>query len=214
MTNLYLIILIVRLSDAILLSRGAMQKSPKSPEKRRYSGQSFADRQADRRATLVKAAAMVASRHGFDGTSVAAICAEAGLTARYFYESFPSREAIFVEAYRAVQTELLTRLQAAPTTGETTKRALAGFFAAIQSEPGVARVFLIDLDDHGGAMRMASFEGAQKLSKAFGLKATHPLTIAGIVGGIVDIAKRWIESDFTEPLDKVVEIALPFTKIK
>ena len=31
---------------------------------------------------------------------------------------------------------------------------------------------------------------------------------------IVDIAKRWIESDFTEPVEKVVEIALPFTKIK
>jgi AcrR family transcriptional regulator len=191
-----------------------MQKTPKPPEKRRYSGQSFADRHAERRDRLVTAAAMVASRSGFDGTSVAAICAEAGLTARYFYESFPSREAIFVEAYRAVQNELLNRIQAAPSAGETTKRALTGFFTALQGNPKLARVFLIDLDDHGGAMRMASFEGAQKLSKAFGLKATHPLMVAGIVGGIVDIAKRWIESDFTEPLEKVVEIALPFTKIK
>jgi AcrR family transcriptional regulator len=183
-------------------------------EKRRYSGQSFEDRHAERRARLVKAAALVASRSGFDGTSVAAICAEAELTARYFYESFPSREAIFVEAYRAVQDELLTRLQTAQTSGDATKRALTGFFTAIQSAPGVARVFLIDLDDHGGAMRMASFEGAKKLSKAFGLKATHPLMTAGIIGAIVDIAKRWIESDFAEPVEKVVEIALPFTKIK
>lgn len=182
-------------------------------EKRRYSGQSFEDRQADRRARLVKAAAMVAARFGFDGTSVAAICAEAGLTARYFYESFPSREAIFVEAYRAVQDELLARLQAAPAGGDATRRALAGFYAAIQANPGVARVFLIDLDDHGGAMRMASFEGARKLSRAFGLKATHPLMLAGIIGAIVDIAKRWIESDFAEPVEKVVEIAWPFTQI-
>jgi AcrR family transcriptional regulator len=188
--------------------------APRPLEKRRYSGQSFADRHADRREKLVRAAAMVASRSGFDGTSVAAICAEAGLTARYFYESFPSREAIFVEAYRAVQDELLNRMQDAPAAGDSTKRALTGFFSAIQSAPGVARVFLIDLDDHGGAMRMASFEGAQKLAKAFGLKATHRLTVAGIVGGIVDIAKRWIESDFAEPVEKVVEIALPFTKIK
>jgi AcrR family transcriptional regulator len=183
-------------------------------EKRRYSGQSFEDRQAERRARLVKAAAMVASRAGFDGTSVAAICAEAGLTARYFYESFPSREAIFVEAYRLVQDELLARMQAASATGDATRRALTGFYTAIQSSPGVARVFLIDLDDHGGAMRMASFEGARKLAKAFGLKAAHPLMAAGIIGAIVDIAKRWIESDFAEPVDKVVEIALPFTKIK
>jgi AcrR family transcriptional regulator len=183
-------------------------------EKRRYSGQSFADRLTERRERLIRAAALVAARTGLDGTSVAAICAEAGLTARYFYESFPSREAIFVEAYRLVQDELLTRMEAAGGTGDTTKRALTGFFTAIQSQPGMARVFLIDLDDHGGAMRMASFEGANKLRKAFGIKPGHPLMLAGIIGAIVDIAKRWIESDFAEPVEKVVEIALPFTKVK
>jgi AcrR family transcriptional regulator len=186
----------------------------KQVEKRRYSGQSFEDRQAERRAKLIKAAALVAGRHGLEGTSVAAICAEAGLTARYFYESFPGREAIFVEAYRAVQDELLTRMQAASGGGDATKRALLGFFSAIQSNPKLARVFLLDLEDHGGAMRMASFEGARKLSKAFGLKATHPLMVAGIVGAVVDIAKRWIESEFAEPVEKVVEIAMPFTRIK
>jgi AcrR family transcriptional regulator len=186
---------------------------PKQDEKRRYSGQSFADRQAERRAKLVRAAATVAGRSGLEGTSVAAICAEAGLTARYFYESFPSREAIFVEAYRAVQDELLNRMQAASAGSDATRRVLTGFYAAIQANPGVARVFLIDIDSHGDAMRMASFEGAQKLAKAFGLKATHPLAIAGIVGAIVDIAKRWIESDFAEPVATVVEIAHPFTQI-
>ena len=78
-------------------------------EKRRYSGQSFVHRQEDRRARLIQAALAVAGRFGLEGTSVAAICAEAGLTARYFYESFPTREAIFVEAYRKVQDELLSR---------------------------------------------------------------------------------------------------------
>jgi AcrR family transcriptional regulator len=183
-------------------------------EKRRYSGQSFEDRQSERRARLIRATAQVAARVGLEGTSVAAICAEAGLTARYFYESFPSREAIFVEAYRTVQDELLARMNATPAGGDATKRALTGFFTAIQSQPGMARVFLIDLDDHDGAMRMASFEGAKKIAKAFGLKAAHPLTQAGIIGAVVDIAKRWIESDFAEPVDKVVAIALPFTKVK
>ena len=186
---------------------------PKTPEKRRYSGQSFEDRQAERRDKLIHAAVMVAGKVGLEATSVAAICAEAGLTARYFYESFPTREAIFVEAYRAVQNELLTRITATPGP-DAAKRALAGFYAAIRERQDLARVFLIDLEDHDGAMRMASFEGANKLSKAFGLKATHPLMVAGIIGALVDIAKRWIESDFAEPLEKVVDIALPFTKVK
>src|SRR3984885_278704 len=81
--------------------------APMEKPKRRYSGQSFADRQSDRRARLVRATLDVAGRFGLENTSVAAICAEAGLTARYFYESFPNRDAIFVEAYRLAQDELL-----------------------------------------------------------------------------------------------------------
>jgi len=182
-------------------------------EKRRYSGQSFEDRQAERRDKLIRAAVQVAGRGGLEAASVAAICAEAGLTARYFYESFPTREAIFVEAYRAVQNELLNRITEGKGQGDA-KRALTAFYHAIRERQDLARVFLIDLDDADGAMRMASFEGANKLSKAFGLKATHPLMLAGIVGALVDIAKRWIESDFAEPIEKVVDIALPFTKLK
>jgi AcrR family transcriptional regulator len=187
---------------------------PKPAEKRRYSGQSFEDRQAERREKLIHAAVVVAGRVGLEGASVAAVCAEAGLTARYFYESFPTREAIFVEAYRAVQDELLSRIGGGKGQAADPRRALTGFFEAIRERQDLARVFLIDLDDATGAMRMASFEGANKLSKAFGLKATHPLMQAGIVGGLVDIAKRWIESDFAEPVEKVVDIALPFTRLK
>ena len=191
------------------------KSSDNSLEKRRYSGQSFADRLTERRQKLIVAAVIVAGRVGLDGASVAAICAEAGLTARYFYESFPTREAIFVEAYRAVQNEVLARIEtAAAAGGDPARRALTGFFAAIQSRPDLARVFVIDLDDHDGAMRLASFEGAGKLARAFRIKATHPLMQAGVIGGIVDIAKRWIESDFAEPLDKVVDIALPFAKMR
>jgi AcrR family transcriptional regulator len=193
--------------------KGRGQNPHMKQEKRRYSGQSFEDRQAERRDKLIHAAVQVAGRVGLDGASVAAICADAGLTARYFYESFPTREAIFVEAYRAVQSELLHRITEGKGQGDP-KRALTGFYNAIRERQDLARVFLIDLEDHDGAMRMASFEGANKLSKAFGLKATHPLMVAGIIGGLVDIAKRWIESDFAEPVEKVVAIALPFTRLK
>jgi AcrR family transcriptional regulator len=193
--------------------KGRGQNPHMKQEKRRYSGQSFEDRQAERRDKLIHAAVQVAGRVGLDGASVAAICAEAGLTARYFYESFPTREAIFVEAYRAVQRELLHRITEGKGQGDP-KRARTGFYNALRERQDLARVFLIDLEDHDGAMRMASFEGANKLSKAFGLKATHPLMVAGIIGGLVDIAKRWIESDFAEPVEKVVAIALPFTRLK
>src|ERR1700734_2691295 len=81
----YLIIVVVRLSDRWTLSRGCSRKRCMEKEKRRYSGQSFEARQSDRRERLVRAALLVAGRFGLEGSSVAAICAEADLTARYFY---------------------------------------------------------------------------------------------------------------------------------
>jgi AcrR family transcriptional regulator len=183
-------------------------------KERRYSGQSLTDRKTERRARLVRAALEVAGRSGLEGTSVAAICVAAGLTARYFYESYPSREAIFVDAYRMAQKELLDHIEDAHKPRSTAKGALTGFFCALSANPGLARVFLVDLDDHGADLKAASQEGAAKLAKAFALKATHPLTVAGIIGAVVDIAKRWIESEFSEPVENVVELALPFIRMK
>jgi len=194
------------------MSRGAFMPA-REKEKRRYGGQSFADRAAERRQRLVRAAAIVAGRFGLEGTSVAAICAEAGLTQRYFYEAFPNREAIFIEAYRAVRDELLSRI-GEHSGADKTRAALTAFYAALAANPGMARVFLVDLDDHGPAMKAVSREGAAGLIAAFGLKAREPLMLAGTMGAIVDIAKRWIESGFAEKVDRVVETALTFVKVK
>jgi AcrR family transcriptional regulator len=183
-------------------------------EKRRYSGQSFEDRQTDRRARLVRAALEVAGRFGLEGTSVAAICAEAGLTARYFYESFPSRDAIFVEAYRLAQDELLEDIVDHVGEGDPVADALAGFFTVLAEHPGPARVFLLDLDDHGPEMKAASREAAEKFARLFAPRARDVLHAVGILGAILQIAKRWIAGGFAEPVAQVVATALLFTQVK
>lgn len=183
-------------------------------EKRRYSGQSFADRQADRRARLVRAALEVAGRAGLEGASVAAICAQAQLTARYFYESFPSREAIFVEAYRLAQDELLEDIGEFQGAKQPVEAALTGFFSVLKSHPGAARVFLLDLDDHGPAMQAANREAAEKFARLFAPGLKDSLQIAGTLGAIIQIAKRWIAGGFIEPVDQVVATAVAFTRVK
>jgi AcrR family transcriptional regulator len=186
----------------------------KIQEKRRYSGQSFEDRQAERRAKLVRATLEVAGRVGPEGVTVAAICAEAGLTARYFYESFQSREAIFVEAYRLAQDELLGEMTPNIDSKDAIRSGLTALYRALAAHPGQARVFLVDLDDSDPLMKAASREGAAKFAKLFAPNATKALEVAGILGAIIQIAKRWIDSGFEEPVEEVVAIALPFTKPK
>ena len=192
--------------------KSAMSPTPAS-EKRRYSGQSFEDRQSERRARLVRAALDVAGRFGLEGTSIAAICAEAGLTARYFYESFPNRDAIFVEAYRLAQDELRADIAEHIDPANAVASALTGFFSVLVEHPGPARVFLLDLDDHGPEMKLASREAGEKLARLFAPGARDALHIAGTLGAILQIAKRWIAGGFAEPVEQVVAAALPFTKV-
>ena len=104
-------------------------------------------------------------------------------------------------------------LDDAKDRNDPARGALTGFYTALYTHPGLARVFLVDLNDHGNEMKAVSQEGVKKLTKAFALKARHPLLIAGIIGAVVDVAKRWIESEFAEPVEKVVKIALPFTRM-
>jgi AcrR family transcriptional regulator len=183
-------------------------------EKRRYSGQSFVDRQQDRRAKLVRAALDLAGEVGLEGLSVAAICAEAGLTARYFYESFPNREAMFVAAYRFAMQELFEDIMEHVDPKHPIESALTGFYATLKEHPGQARVFLVDIDDSSAEMKDASREGAEKFRKLFAPNVKDPLQLAGILGAIIQIAKRWIDTGFAEPVKKVVETAVGFTEVK
>jgi AcrR family transcriptional regulator len=182
-------------------------------EKRRYGGTSFEDRQADRSERLLRAAVDVFGRVGREGATVAAICAEAGLTQRYFYESFASREALFLEAYRMAQRELLEQIgRARDAAADPVRGALTGFFEGLASHPGPARVFLNDPHGREPEMQAAGMEAARALVQIFAPGTRDALVGAGVLGAVIDIARRWIDGGFAEPVARVVEVALPFVR--
>lgn len=181
------------------------------PEKRRYGGASFEDRQADRRERLIAAAIEVFGRWGREGATVAAICAEAGLTARYFYESFPNRDALFLEAYRAVQAELLTEMAKA-SGPDPVRSALTHFYAGLAAHPGLAKVFLLDPHGREPDMQAAGEPTARRLAEMFAPGVTGVLALAGMRGAILQIARSWISGGFAEPVETVVETALGFAR--
>jgi AcrR family transcriptional regulator len=179
---------------------------------RRYGGIALEDRQAERRERLIEAAIDVSARVGREGASVAAICAEAGLTARYFYESFPNRDALFLEAYRTVQDRLFQDMAPKIDHADPVRGALTGFFSALAAHPGPARVFLLDLEERDPAMREAGRAAGMRLGTAIAPRPRHVLARVGATGAVVQIAKRWIENGFAEPVDTVVDLALPFVR--
>lgn len=197
----------------------AKSASPTNPDAqqaapaRLYGGLSAKQRQADRRDRLIVAAIQVSARTGREGATVAAICAEAGLTARYFYESFANRDALFLAAFGRVQDELFARIAPFAAGRDPVRGALTGFFSVLAEYPGPARVFLVELEETEPAMKELGRAASARFGALFApAAAPESLAQAGVAGAIVHIARRWVRGGFREPVDAVVATALPFAR--
>src|SRR3546814_8716418 len=82
---------------------------------RTYGGVSAAARTAERRERLVAAAVDLFGRQGYLETGVKDICHAAGVTDRYFYESFHNRAELFAAAFDLAVGELFAAVAGAVT---------------------------------------------------------------------------------------------------
>lgn len=117
---------------------------------RRYSGLAAAERAHARRTAIREAALDLFGTVGFAATSVKQICGAAGLTERYFYESFGDRH----EALAGVYTTLVAQLQAATEAAlagadgdpaSTIRGGLIAFVDYLTEDPRRARIILIEV---------------------------------------------------------------------
>lgn len=87
-------------------------------ESRRWRGIEPADRTATRRRQLLDAGLQLMGTVGVTGMSMRAVCREAGLTERYFYESFTNLEALQLAVFDDVvlggRDRLIAALSSAP----------------------------------------------------------------------------------------------------
>jgi AcrR family transcriptional regulator len=88
----------------ILQGGPAVVSSGRVP-RNRYGGVSASERVAARRDRLLAAGLGLFGTRGYLRTTIDQVCAEAGLTKRYFYESFRSCEDLLTELVRTLQAE-------------------------------------------------------------------------------------------------------------
>ncbi|MGH8457817.1 MAG: TetR/AcrR family transcriptional regulator [Nevskiales bacterium] len=193
---------------------------------RRYRGVSLEQRQGDRRARLIEAGLTVIGTQGYNAATVRAICAEAGLTERYFYESFANRETLLVAVYeQCIEQLTLTILGALqhidPPAPDTLSRAgLMAFFKALKSDPRIGRVLFIEVlgvsegvDDLYRRTTLSFTQLVLQVSRPLYPGGRIPvsdeeLVATGLVGVIIMIATRWILGGYDKPLDVVVQSSL------
>src|ERR1700735_5686043 len=117
-----------------------------------FKGISAADRRSDRRDRLVKAAFSIAGAEGAGAIGVGRVCLDAGLTKRYFYESFASLaelQSAVVDHAIAVMSERVDPFRPAGPGGPP-QAWLEAFVAALVDDECLARVLLAET--HGGAL--------------------------------------------------------------
>src|ERR1700751_1880771 len=117
---------------------------------RHYGGHSTEERRRARRERLIEAATRVYGEVGYRNATVKAVCEAAGLTERYFYESFANSEALLLASFETVTDLLLQKIGHAggEACGDGKQRALAmlrTYFGTLQCEPRSARVFLVEI---------------------------------------------------------------------
>lgn len=122
---------------------------------RSYAGVSASDRAAARRAALVDAAIRLFGSRGYTATGVKDLCRDAGVTDRYFYESFRDRGELYAAAFEQVVTELLLVVGAAALAepGDLARQARAavgGFVQHLAAEPAKARLLFVEVGAVGG----------------------------------------------------------------
>jgi len=192
---------------------------------RPYGGLPPAERVAARRARFIEAGLNLFGTQGFRGATVRGICQEAGLTDRYFYESFDSLEALLLAVYRQLMDALRLGLQqvlsdspTAPQEGLTQVARLAyGVWFDVVRDPRAARVVLVEVLGLSATVD-AEYEAAMgeftRLTTAPLVAANQAGTLSAaqlellgraLTGAAVYAARWWVASGYALSREDAVE---------
>jgi AcrR family transcriptional regulator len=181
-----------------------------------------AERADDRRQQFLQAGIETFGVQGYARTGIRDVCRAAGLTERYFYESFQSKEDLLRDVYRmiveeqkSVFLEILIRMDIPPR--EKAARGIRLFYEKLREDPRRARIQFFEVlgvssgidGEYLSALDMMSGMTAALTGAVFpDMKMEGPsewIIPTGISGSMIHIAMKWILNGYDVPLDKLVE---------
>lgn len=197
--------------------------SQDAPSGRTYAGQPVEHRQRQRRARFLESGLTVFARDGYASSSVGAICKEAGLSSRQFYEEFSGREALMLELYEKIDSEardaVMTALAAHEGNSglEIVDAATRAYMESMGTDVRRARVALVEVIGatpkvearrveyiHGwGSALAGAVEAAVKQGEA--PPGPNDIRVIAVIGAVNYVLYGWSLSERRQPLDEVIE---------
>lgn len=186
---------------------------------KRYRGSATEERRALRRQQLIDAATQIYGEHGYRHSGVKRVCDAAGLTQRYFYESFRHSDELLLACYEQATRRLRERNLAAAKAADDdplarSRAMLSSYFQALKDEPNVARLLLMEIRGISPAVDQAIEDALRASTHDMTLALARPgqhfdrMLQAGILGGVIHIALYWIASGYAQPVEVVTETTL------
>lgn len=180
---------------------------PSGQRRGRWSGVPLPDRQVLRRDGLISAGVTLLGSAEGPALTVRAVCRAAGLTERYFYESFADRD----EFVRAVYDDVCARAMSALTTAQTARDAVERFVALMVDDPTRGRVLLLAPESEpvlarSGAEWMPSFiELLQHKLNRITDPALQAMVATGLVGALTALFTAYLDGRLATTREQFVD---------
>jgi AcrR family transcriptional regulator len=202
------------------------QSAPAAPTGRRYGDKTAAERHDARRERLVEAALDAFWDAGYANTSIAQLCARAGVSTRNFYEHFAGREQLLIALHddlNARALEAVARAVVAAAPDDLRARAHAGvraYFDVMTTDPRWARIAVVESVGVSPTAERHRQEALARFARFIELEVDrlaaagvvpvrdYGLTAVALVGAINGLINTWTTTpDWANRVDDVVEVA-------
>jgi AcrR family transcriptional regulator len=188
---------------------------------RPYGGVSAEQRVAERRARLLDAGLEEFGTRGFKRTGVKDICRRAGLTDRYFYESFRDSAELFTAVFDGATRQLFelvaSALADAPANPVAQSRAVVeAYVRALADDSRLARVVFVEAPSAGPEVERHMRETLRRFARLVEAGA-RPYLPAGmpdqalrfgavaLVGAIERLMIEWQDGELGLSVDQIID---------
>jgi AcrR family transcriptional regulator len=181
---------------------------------RRYAGLNKAERAGKRREAFLEAGLEVFGREGYRAGTVRRLCREAGLTDRYFYESFEGTEALLMAVFERCTDNLHAQVRQSIISAVEDRESEGGLWAGLDAffrcmeDPRVARVSLLEVLGVSAAVdsvynksnarfadMILKFVSSQR--EDLNLNGLEARVVArSLVGALLQAASTWLLNDY------------------
>ena len=173
----------------------------------RWFGVPLEDRHALRRDELVAAGVQLLGEKSGPAVTVRAACRQAGLTERYFYESFADRDEFVRAAYDDVCTRAMSTLMSATTPRQAVER----FVALMVDDPVRGRVLLLapavePVLVRSGAEWMPSFiDLLQRKLTQIGDPVRQKMIATSLIGGLTALFTAYLDGRLAASREQFID---------